>query len=73
MNKVWEKSGGKIFFISVECPTGYTGMDCIYKCTYPYYGEDCFMNCECTADLCDFLYGCKDTSTAGIHPCIVFN
>lgn len=68
MNKVSEKSDGKIF-ISVECPTGYTGMDCVYRCLYPTYGEDCFMTCKCSNDTCDFVSGCKDTSTTGIRLC----
>lgn len=58
-----------IFFIFVECPPGYTGMECAYRCHYPYYGEDCFVNCTCPKDMCDFVSGCKDTSTAGIHLC----
>lgn len=70
MNRVWENSDGKlIFFISVECPPGFTGMDCIYKCIYPTYGEDCFRTCECSNDTCDFVSGCKVTSTTGIHSC----
>lgn len=72
MNKVWEKSDGKTFFISVECPHGYTGMDCVYKCSYPTYGEDCFMTCKCSNDTCDFVSGCKDTSTTGIHYVVRF-
>lgn len=47
----------------VKCPPGYTGMDCIYMCLYPDYGEDCFMTCECSADMCDFVSGCKYVST----------
>uniref|UniRef100_A0A8W8J1I3 Uncharacterized protein n=1 Tax=Magallana gigas TaxID=29159 RepID=A0A8W8J1I3_MAGGI len=47
-----------------KCPAGYTGMDCAYRCHYPTYGEDCFMTCECSTDLCDFVSGCKVTSTA---------
>nr|XP_011452067.2 scavenger receptor class F member 1-like [Crassostrea gigas] len=48
-----------------KCPPGYTGVDCAYRCHYPTYGEDCFMTCECPAETCDFMSGCKDTSTAG--------
>lgn len=50
-----------------KCPPGYTGMDCAYRCHYPTYGDDCFMGCDCSADLCDFVSGCKDTSTTGTH------
>lgn len=48
-----------------ECPPGYTGMDCAYRCHYPTYGEDCFMTCDCSSDMCDFAYGCIVTSTTG--------
>lgn len=44
-------------------------MECAYRCHYPYYGEECFVNCTCPKDMCDFVSGCKDTSTAGIHLC----
>lgn len=27
------------------------------------------MTCKCSNDTCDFVSGCKDTSTAGIHLC----
>lgn len=47
----------------MKCPPGYTGPDCVYTCIYPYYGEDCFMKCDCSADLCDFVSGCKLTTT----------
>lgn len=46
-----------------KCPPGYTGTECAYRCHYPSYGEDCFMRCACSADLCDFVSGCKVTST----------
>lgn len=48
-----------------ECPPGYTGMECAYRCHYPTYGEDCFMKCECSVDLCDSVSGCKYISTVG--------
>lgn len=48
-----------------KCPPGYTGHSCYYRCIYPYYGEDCLMKCDksCSADLCDFVSGCKLTTT----------
>lgn len=49
----------------VECPTGFTGFNCVYRCLYPFYGEDCFMMCACSKDTCDFVSGCKYTSTTG--------
>lgn len=48
-----------------ECPPGYTGPDCFYTCIYPYYGEDCFMRCDCSPEMCDFVSGCKLTTTTG--------
>lgn len=50
-----------------KCPPGYTGPNCVYRCNYPSYGEDCFMTCTCFKDMCDFVSGCKVTSTAGTH------
>lgn len=46
-----------------KCPLGYTGMGCVYKCLYPFYGDGCFMNCDCSAEMCDFMSGCKYIST----------
>lgn len=47
---------------TTECPPGYTGVDCVYKCLYPDYGVDCFMTCNCSPDMCDFVYGCIVTT-----------
>lgn len=45
-----------------KCPHGYTGVDCVYKCLFPYYGEDCYQMCKCSNDTCDFVSGCNDSS-----------
>lgn len=46
-----------------RCPPGYTGHECIYSCLFPFYGVDCFMKCACSNDTCDFVSGCKLTTT----------
>lgn len=51
----------------VKCLPGHTGPDCVYTCVYPYYGEDCFMKCDCSAEMCDFVSGCKYVSTTAIR------
>lgn len=55
-----------------ECPPGYTGSSCVYRCLYPFYGEECFMECKCSAEMCDFAYGCKLTTTTGQYCEIYF-
>lgn len=59
-------------YLITECPPGYTGSDCVYKCLYPYYGDDCLMKCRCSADLCDFVSGCKHTTVTGQYYEIYF-
>lgn len=61
-NKVNEKY--KVCFLfSSECPAGYTGQSCFYKCHYPSYGQDCAESCDCPTELCDYLFGCPNPST----------
>ena len=55
------------FLFYSECPVGYTGMNCIYKCNYPSYGEDCAKSCkdQCPQEQCDHVFGCSHTTQAG--------
>ena len=57
---------------SAECPMGYTGPQCTYPCTYPYYGEDCLSKCDCTEEQCDFAFGCTANSTPSKYIYIYF-
>ena len=53
-------------FISLECPVGYRGSGCIFKCEPPTYGPNCVETCHCTKDQCDNQFGCKISSNSGI-------
>mgnify|MGYP003691374629 CR=1 FL=1 len=53
-------------FYSLECPVGYRGSDCIFKCEPPTYGPNCIKTCHCTKDQCDYQFGCKLSSDSGI-------
>lgn len=48
-----------------ECPPGYTGVECTFKCSHPYYGDECSIKCDCPQELCDFVLGCEYISTQG--------
>lgn len=58
-----QKMAARLCF--VECPPGFTGFSCVYRCLYPFYGEECLMMCACSNDTCDFVSGCKSISTTG--------
>ncbi|XP_078322622.1 uncharacterized protein LOC111103222 [Crassostrea virginica] len=47
-----------------KCPVGYTGINCIYQCNYPWYGEDCVKGCQCPQEQCDHVFGCPHTTQA---------
>ena len=51
--------------IFLGCPPGYTGVECIFHCVFPDDGLGCYKKCECTEDMCDFMFGCKFVSKAG--------
>ena len=61
-------------FFSSECPLGYRGIECIFKCPFPTYGPHCFKTCNCSEAQCDFTFGCKLSSSSGINTlrCINF-
>nr|XP_022321450.1 uncharacterized protein LOC111123429 isoform X2 [Crassostrea virginica] len=41
-----------------RCPLGYTGPECTFQCRFPSYGLDCFNTCDCSWDVCNFMFGC---------------
>ena len=41
-----------------HCSSGYTGLFCNTKCSYPSFGDDCKYKCECPALLCHHKIGC---------------
>ncbi|XP_078322565.1 uncharacterized protein LOC111136333 [Crassostrea virginica] len=47
-----------------ECPLGYRGIECIFKCPFPTYGPRCFKTCNCSEAQCDFTFGCKLSSSS---------
>ena len=53
-------------FIPLECPVGYRGRECIFRCEPPTYGPTCNKTCDCTKDQCDYQFGCKLSSNSGI-------
>nr|XP_022295002.1 cell death abnormality protein 1-like [Crassostrea virginica] len=56
----WNKAIGRCD----KCPVGYTGINCIYQCNYPSYGEDCAKGCQCPQEQCDYVFGCPHTTQA---------
>uniref|UniRef100_A0A8W8JRR0 SAP domain-containing protein n=1 Tax=Magallana gigas TaxID=29159 RepID=A0A8W8JRR0_MAGGI len=41
-----------------KCMPGYIGLNCTYKCPFPYYGENCKNICNCSNKTCDVATGC---------------
>lgn len=52
------------FNVCLACAIGYTGANCDMKCPLPMYGKDCQSMCNCRANLCDHVIGCKRLSTS---------
>lgn len=50
------------FNVCLACEIGYTGANCDMKCPLPMYGKDCQSMCNCRANLCDHVIGCKRLS-----------
>ncbi|XP_078316133.1 uncharacterized protein LOC144620160 isoform X3 [Crassostrea virginica] len=46
-----------------KCKPGYIGPSCSRKCPQPAYGDACQGICNCSKDECDFVLGCKPTSS----------
>lgn len=49
---------------STECPPGYHGFKCTFKCPIPTFGEGCGGKCSetCLSD-CHHIYGCLQKAT----------
>lgn len=54
------------FNVCLACAIGYTGANCDMKCPLPMYGKDCQSMCNCRANLCDHVIGCKRLSTSNV-------
>lgn len=46
-------------FINLACLSGYFGMNCCSRCTYPYYGLGCQNTCYCNVADCNYVTGCQ--------------
>ncbi|XP_062596687.1 uncharacterized protein LOC134258149 [Saccostrea cucullata] len=46
---------------AIQCPLGYTGLNCSMECRYPGYGKSCQEQCNCSQELCDISTGCPDS------------
>ena len=55
----------QIHVYNSECRPGFTGVECIFKCSYPYYGDGCSKESDCPKELWDFAQGCRHISTEG--------
>lgn len=49
--------------VFLACKLGYYGKNCGTKCPFPLYGSLCTSRCNCNAKDCDFISGCKQSST----------
>lgn len=48
------------------CPPGEHGTNCSYRCPYPLYGLLCLEYCKCSRELCDYVYGCRGSTTGRV-------
>nr|XP_034331335.1 multiple epidermal growth factor-like domains protein 11 [Crassostrea gigas] len=46
-----------------KCMPGYIGLNCSYKCPFPFYGEKCMQRCNCSNETCDVSTGCRGLTT----------
>lgn len=49
--------------VCLGCKLGYHGHDCSTKCSFPFYGYACTSQCNCSANDCDYVSGCRQSST----------
>lgn len=56
---VWDNVQNKC----LPCKHGYYGENCSRKCQYPFYGYACTSQCNCSANDCDYVSGCRQSST----------
>lgn len=58
-----------MFLIYVACEIGFHGDNCQTLCIYPSYGKNCHMECNCTIDNCNHVWGCRKESegTFSLH------
>lgn len=61
---VWDTVQGKC----LPCKLGYYGPNCSKKCPFPFYGYECTLQCNCNANDCDYVSGCKQSSTLKLTP-----
>lgn len=52
----------------LPCKAGYFGQNCSEKCSFPFYGYVCASQCNCSANDCDYVSGCKQLSTLKLKP-----
>lgn len=50
-------------YVCLACKNGYYGTNCGSECSFPYYGRGCTLQCNCTANECDYISGCNQLST----------
>lgn len=50
---------------SLACDIGYIGINCDVRCPFHYFGLDCQSTCNCSEENCDYVKGCRH-STSGM-------
>ncbi|XP_078321581.1 uncharacterized protein LOC111114094 isoform X2 [Crassostrea virginica] len=58
-NYIFNKSVNKC----IECPPGFVGTGCIYRCPDKKYGQFCLSTCSCPAEQCNAITGCSEGTT----------
>lgn len=53
-----------VFNFCLVCPKGFIGTKCDIKCPLPMYGQGCQSVCNCTANVCHHVSGCRQSSTS---------
>ncbi|XP_056013524.1 multiple epidermal growth factor-like domains protein 10 isoform X2 [Ostrea edulis] len=43
----------------IQCMTGFYGINCTIPCPYPGFGWDCQLQCTCSNEDCNHVYGWK--------------